>query len=150
MLPDPHSTIQEEETEAKPTFAKQVTIILLITSCSTWPQMCVTPFPTDLRWSSRGDASAALVSNQAVLIANARPAKVITKTETTDTQTVLYFQTKSPGCENLGTVRSPLLHHFPCRQAGALAKLSREASLFHRYLTVLVITKNRTLVKGDG
>ena len=31
VLPDPHSTIQEEETEAKPTFAKQVTIILLIT-----------------------------------------------------------------------------------------------------------------------
>ena len=86
VLPDPHSTIQEEETEAKPTFAKQVTIILLITSCSFRP---ITPFLTDLRRSSRGDTSAALVSNEAVLIANARPAKVITKTKTTSTQTIL-------------------------------------------------------------
>ena len=88
MLPDPHSTIQEEETEAKPTFAKQVTIILLITSCSFWPRMFFVPCLTDLRRSSRGDTSAALVSNEAVLIANARPAKVITKTKTMSTQTI--------------------------------------------------------------
>ena len=90
VLPDPHSTIQEEETEAKPTFAKQVTIILLISSCSPWPRMFVTPFLTDLRRSSRGDASAALVSNEAVLIANARPAKVITKTKTNSTQQTIF------------------------------------------------------------
>ena len=145
MLPDPHSTIQEEETEAKPTFAKQVTIILLITSCSSWPQMFVTPFLTDLRWSSRGDTSTALVSNEAVLIANARPAKVITKTTNNYHPDNLYFQTKSPGCENLGTVRSPLLQHLPCRRAGGLAKPCQEAFPYHRYWTVIVITKLKHL-----
>ena len=52
--------------------------------------MFVTPFLTDLRRSSRGDASAALVSNEAVLIANARPAKVITKTKTNSTQQTIF------------------------------------------------------------
>ena len=56
--------------------------------------MCVTPFLTDLRRSSRGDASTALVSNQAVFIANARPAKVITKTKTKTITTQIIFNSK--------------------------------------------------------
>ena len=104
--------------------------------------MFVAPFLADLRRSSRGDTSAALVSNEAVLIANARPAKVITKTNKNNYHpNNLKFQTKSPGYENLGTVRSPPLQHFPCRQAGGPAKLSQEASPSHRYWTMLVITK---------